>query len=198
MQEIVYHGSSVDIKDATLKPLGWARHLEKYGVYLTESELVGLAYAFDYYNGNPGFEPEDFKDITFYNSMIQDYEYTYIVKTPETPIGYIYEAKRPSELPVEFFDEKTNEAFPEYRPGAKAIFAIAHEVEILHKHTVNYNYLKQKPSPIKVLVLKKTKDFTEATKKIQEKLRAIQDASPSKMEHAIQEYRDVLAEYTDR
>ncbi len=198
MQEIVYHGSPIDIKDTELKPLGWARHLNQYGVYLTESELVALGYAFDRYKDGVETEAEDFKDISFYDYLADDWKYMYIVKNAETPIGYIYETQRPTEKPVDFYDENKREPVPEYAPGTKAIFAVAHKVKILHKRVVNYNYLKAKPFPIKVVALKKGQDFNEAVKKIQEKLRYIDEASAGNKERAIQEYKQVLEQYTDR
>jgi len=194
MSNNVFHGSPIDIKDFELKP-GYSRHIESHAaVYLTEFSPMALTYALDYGN----LDKDDAQSVAFYNHDIQDWETFIIAKTPSTALGYIYEVERPVESPVSYYDSQNDTEISQYKPGAFGVWAVSHNVPILHKHIVNYNYMKQNPLNITVRTLKKRKVFEDAILKIKESARAIENTSPDKKAAAIEIFRQVLDEYTDR
>ena len=194
MANTAFHGSRTDIKDSELKPLGWSRHIESNNsLYVTESKELALHYVLDYMN----IDDDNCKTFCFYDTNTQEWNDLIVVESESTPIGYIYEVDKPSESPVSYYDEQTGAELHKYQDGAKAIWAVQHSMPILHRHVVDYNYIKQTPVHVIVRVLKKQKVFQEATKEIKRREMAIEDAQQKDKAAAIENFRRTLDEYTD-
>lgn len=188
--EILYHGSPHDIQDEYLKPLGWSYHLKQNALYLTESRLMAASFAL-FWRKQDGV-----KELSFYDLETKHWKAIYILKTPDVLRGYIYEAEKPNVSPVEYIDEQTGDTFAEYKQGAKAIFAVTEEVQILKKQIVDYNYLKIINFPAIIVSLKKQYDFKQATQKIEHMFNEIDKTSDDKEKK--NKYMQVLETYTER
>lgn len=194
MQNTIFHGSPVDIEDLELKPLGWSRHIKQKGVYLTDSETGALGYALNEGNVNS----DAAQTFAVYNADKQDWETIIVVKSKTTALGYIYEVNRPTEMPTYYYDAQSEREISEYKPGAISIWALAHSVPILHKHVVDYNYMKQNPLHIVVRVLKAKKDFKEAIDKIHDLESAVNYGPQKDRADSVEKFRRTLDEYTER
>ena len=193
MSDVVYHGSTVDIHDAYLKPLGASVHLnQENALYLTESKSLAVNYALFWRS-----RPDEVRDLSYFDNSDNTWKTVVVVKSPEVLKGYIYETARPTSSPVRYFDQKNNDFITEYQPDAKAVFAVTDEVKILGKQLIDYNYLKANPLPFPVAVVNKKHTFEQATAEIQKKLQELSNSSTKDSAEIANRVKQILAAYTN-
>ena len=193
MNNNLFHGSPFDITDEYLRP-GWSTHLQQNCVYSTESKLMAIHYALF---AKP--DSDEFKSLSYFDKFKRNWETIFIIKSPESLKGYIYEIAKPDINPIEYVNETTGDFSTEYTPGAKAIFAIPGQTKILAKQFVDYNYVKNTiTNPFRVFVLKKSYNFQQGIEKIQKKFKEISDTPFQNQTELNVMLGKVLDEYTEK
>lgn len=192
MAETLYHGSSANIKKK-LKPMGYARHIESNGLYLTESVQLAIGYAM-------GADWNKFDSIDVYNFEKQDWDNFFVLRSKKVFLGYVYESETADKQLVAYYDEKTNSPLDKekYEPGAKAVFVSKKESEISAKHVVNYDFMSQNLHFNKVFALKKGVHFKKAIEKINQAAKKTETKDKKEFDAAMKNLNAVLDRYTDR
>ena len=193
MTDKLYHGSPKNLKKY-LKPNGYSRHIEENGLYLTDSIELAATYAMNY-------RWDKFASINVYNFEKQQWDFFYILRSKKTSLGYIYETSTPDAVLVDCLDMETciNVPIEKHQlPNVAGAFVSQKDCSISAKHGVNYNFLKDKFTHIKVFALKDRKHFQKAIKKIEQLAAQTQTKDRAEYDKKMKALNKLLDKYTEK
>ena len=193
MSDKLYHGSPKNLKKH-LKPKGWSRHIAENGLYFTDSVEMAASYAM-------GYRWDKFAPINVYNFEKQSWDFFYVLRSSKTRMGYIYEAYSTDAVLVDCLDVETcnNVPIEQHKlPNVIGAFVSQKDCAISAKHVVNYDFLKNNFTHIKVFALKKGKHFKKAIQKIEKLAAQTKTADREEYEKRMKALNKLLEEYTEK
>lgn len=174
--------------------MGQSRHIEEKGLYFTDSIEMAASYAMNY-------RWDKFASINVYNFEKQSWDFFYVLRSRKTRMGYVYEAHTPDAVLVDCVDLETCNNVPIEKhklPDVIGAFVSKKDCEISAKYVVNYDFIKNNFTHIKVFALKKGKHYKKAIQKIEQLATQTQTTDRKEYEKRMKALNKLLEEYTEK